>query len=82
MCDCRIGHELICSVPRAEKVEILQRTKRGLHGVQCAVCSLRFIMTAFPCFLLDSLERQEMSHKTWSYFLFAQHLEAYLLLGL
>ena len=24
----------------------------------------------------------ELSHKTWSHFLFAQHLEAYLLLGL
>ena len=38
----------------------------------------------FSCFLFNSFELKEMLlfHKTWSRFLFPQHLEAYLMLGL
>ena len=67
------------SVSRAEKVEILQRTKRGLHGAQSAFYYDRFPMLSKQ---FARTSGNTLSHRTWSYFLFDQLLEAYLMLGL
>ena len=84
MRDCRIGHELICQCTKNWKSRNSPANKA--RSTRCAVRSLQsaFYYDRFP--KLSTWFAQTLgnglSHKTWSYFLFAQHLEAYLLLGL